>query len=111
MGNPKDSILTLTDALTLAQTEHVVYFLLTAYVEACVHGGQRSGLPAECKRLPVAGKPDVHERLRALREALDACAHDGATMRPVVAEAVGVFDAAWRQLNTLESPELRSRTA
>ncbi len=50
----------ITDALKQAQTEHVVYFLLTAYVETLAYSGSRYGIPDNVKRLPIDGKTDVH---------------------------------------------------
>ena len=42
----------LSDAIKLAQTEHVVYFLLAAYVETLDF---YDSIPARAKRLPMAG--------------------------------------------------------
>ena len=102
----------LTDALKLAQTEHVVYFLLAAYVETLdFYDPARSSVPAHVKRLPMAGRADVVERLRALRDALRAHRQAGGKQRAVIQEAVDVFSAACQRLRTLRiaDPSVRER--
>ena len=96
--------MTIVNAIRLAHTEHVVYFLLTAYVETLDHHDSvRSSLPAPVKRLPMAGKIDVVERLRALRDAAVAHAQSACNVRVVIQEAVEVFSAAVQRLRTLQT--------
>ena len=92
----------ITDAIQLARTEYVVYFLLTAYVEARTHAGRRSPLPEEVKCFPIAGKADVHDRLRVLRQSLaaHACASDAYA---AIREAIDVLTAALQRVTVLES--------
>jgi hypothetical protein len=97
----KEHRLMLTDAIMLAQTEHVVYFLLAAYVETLDYGDpSRSAIPAPAKRLPLKGKADVCERLRMLRNSCKAHAQSGSRAASVMKEAVHVFSAALARLRT-----------
>lgn len=93
----------ITDAIKTAQTEHVVYFLLTAYVEALgYYDPPRSSLPPYVNRLPIAGMRDVTERFRALRETLDSSVQqDSSGVRALIREAVDVFDTASQRLRIL----------
>ena len=91
--------MTVTDAIKQAKTEHVVYSLLMAYVEALGHTGP--SVPAPVKRLPIFAKADVNERLDVLREALDSPVSSRPETRPLIEEAAEVFGAASEQLQTL----------
>lgn len=97
--------MTLTDALNQAQTKHVVYFLLTAYVESLGwYAAARSSLPAPVMRLPVREMTDVFRRLDALRRLLRRHVHEPPGMRDVIEEAVEIFGAATRRLSLLARP-------
>jgi hypothetical protein len=94
--------LKITDAITTADTEHVVYFLLTAYVETLhYYDPLRSSLPEHVKRLPMAGISDVAERLRALRTSIEQYAQSQA--RLLIEEALEVFSAALQRLKALQN--------
>jgi hypothetical protein len=96
----------LNDAIRLATTEHVIYFLLTAYVETLdYYDPPRSSIPARAKRLPMAGKADVLERLHALLDARKAQTRSGSIERVVIEEAVDVFSAALQQLTALQTSD------
>ena len=89
----------LSDAIKLAETEHAVYFLLTAYVETLdYYDPPRSSIPARAKRLPIAGKADVVERLHVLRNTYTP---SGSIAGAVIEEAVDVFSAASQRLTAL----------
>jgi hypothetical protein len=90
--------LMITDAIKQAPSEHVVYFLLTAYVETL--GYVDLGIPEDVKRLPISGRPDVHERLGIMRDVLER-PRGMQTRKAVVEEAVDVFGAASEQLAKL----------
>jgi hypothetical protein len=99
--------LLITDAIETAQTAHVVYFLLTAYVETLgYYDPLRSTLPPCVRRLPVAGIRDVTRRLRALRETPVSNPRNGADVRALLDEAVALFDTARRRLRTLHVAQL-----
>jgi hypothetical protein len=106
----------IIDAIKNAETEHVVFFLLTAYLEAVDYLDSRFGLPAPVKRLPVSHRNDVRNRARVLHRALNAAG--AAEGRALIEEAAGVFNAAWQRLAILgralkaggaSSPSLWSR--
>ena len=88
----------LNDAIKLAETEHVVYFLLTSYVDTLDF---YDPIPARAKRLPMAGKADVLERLRILRNLREAHTQSGSIAHAVIEEAVDVFSAALQRLAAL----------
>jgi hypothetical protein len=93
--------LKITDAITTADTEHVVYFLLTAYVETLdYYDPLRSSLPEHVKRLPMAGVRDVAERLRALSGSIEQYAQSQA--RLLIEEVLEVFSAALQRLKALQ---------
>ena len=92
--------MTITDAVKQANTEHVVYFLLTAYLEALGYTG-RASVPPPVQHLPVVNTTDVHERLDVLREALDSPAPSRPDVRPMIEEAADLFSAASEQLENL----------
>jgi hypothetical protein len=94
--------LKITEAINIADTEHVVYFLLTAYVETLhYYDPLRSSLPEHVKRLPMAGISDVSERLRALRTAIEQYAKSQA--RLLIEEVVEVFSTALQRLSALQN--------
>ena len=92
LGNMKRRGLQLkiTEAIKTADTEHVVYFLLTAYVETLdYYDPLRSSLPEHVKRLPMMGISDISDRLRAVRGAIEQYAKSQA--RLLIEEVVEVF--------------------
>lgn len=97
----KEPTLIITDAIKHAQTKHVVYFLLTAYVEAVDHIDRKRGLPKPVKRLPIAGRGDVNERLGVLRDVLTTPVVRPSDDTPMLKEAADVFSVASEQLETL----------
>ena len=92
--------MTVTDAVSQANTEHIVYFLLTAYVEALGYTG-RSSMPPPAEHLPIVTRTDVNERLRVLREALASASHRTPDSKPLIEEAAGLFSAASERLEKI----------
>ena len=88
------------EALEHAASEHVVYFLLTAYVEARVYAKQLD-VPDDVMRFPIRDEAAVNDRSRKLRELLDGGAHRDARM---LEEAVQVFQTAAVRLSALRGP-------
>ena len=98
----------LNDAIRLAATEHVIYFLLTAFVETLDYRDPpRSFIPARAKRLPLVGEADLLERLRVLRNACKAHARTEPIARGVIEEAVDVFSTALQRLTALQTATRR----
>jgi hypothetical protein len=94
--------LKITEAIRTATTEHVVYFLLTAYVETLdYYDPPRSFVPEHVRRLPVTEFSDVSNRLRALRTAIEQ--YTRSKIRPLIKEAVEVFTAALQRLRVLQN--------
>lgn len=91
----------ITEAIKTADTEHVVYFLVTAYVETLhYYDPLRSSLPEDVKRLPMAGISDVSDRLRAVRGAIEQYAQSQA--RLLIEEVVEVFSTALQRLSAMQ---------
>lgn len=94
--------MTINEALRQADTDHIVFFLLTAYAESlCWYDSAKSCVPARVLRLPVAGIKDVIERVKALRRARRVYAYRPSRTRVFLEEATDVFDTASRRLNFL----------
>lgn len=92
---------TITDAIRLARSEHVVYFLLTTYVETCAHHDNDGTLPEAVKRLPIAGESDLAERIRALSLASAMGAPHAGSASALSSEALDVLAAATQRLTAL----------
>ena len=99
----------ITDAITTAGTEHVVYFLLTAYAETLdYYDPLRSRVPANVKRLPLKGASDVAERSRTLYRIIERTAEP--QTRALLEEALDVFSAAAKRLTSLQSANRFARS-
>ena len=90
----------IIDALRLAANEHIVYFLLTAYVETVEHRGAAArAVPEDARRMPVRDAGDVMRRLSVLRS------KRATTTAPrevrMIDEVVAAFSAAADRLCTL----------
>ena len=90
----------ITEALKTAQHEHIVYFLLTAYVETLGYA-DAYGIPEKVKRLPIVGEKDVRERSRLIQETLSARVGREISSMPVIKEARDVFNTAGERLETI----------
>ena len=100
----------IIDALKLATTEHVVYFLLTAYVETVEHSGPSArALPKEARRMPVRDASDVVRRLRVLQ--VKRSSFKVPREVRLIDEVVSAFSAAADRLRALgariSSPRVR----
>jgi hypothetical protein len=97
----------IIDVIRETINEHEIYFLLTSYVEAVRYCDPLHHLPEAVTDLPFVSAEDVSLRigkLRALQESLEA---RGDGVRLIVAEALGIFAAAARRLESIrgESPQ------
>jgi hypothetical protein len=92
----------ISNAIAMAQNEYVVYFLLTSYLYGV--GGDRRlrALPAQVKRLPIAGDSDVHGRLAALREVWGDT-RDDAHGPAILEEAIEILRAASARIASLKT--------
>ena len=91
---------TLNDVIREANSEHEVYFLLTAYVEAVRHGDLLNCLPGQVRELPLHGLDDVRTRVDGLRAELGAVRNT--QTRVIVMESTEVFSEALNRLQCLE---------
>ena len=99
----KGTWLKIIEAIKTADTKHVVYFLLTAYVETLhYYDPLRSSLAERVKQLPVVGMADVAERLRSVRSTMEKYARSPA--RLLIEEVLEVFSAAMQRLSALQIP-------
>jgi hypothetical protein len=83
----------IIEAIKRAESEHAVYFLLTAYLESLWHSDNAIGLRGSLRKLPIDGETDVEERARLLSQ--DECTTQGA----IVAEAAEIFRTASERLH------------
>lgn len=83
----------ITDAIKCVQTEHAVYFLLTAYVETLTF---TESIPETVRRLPIRGREDVRRRAEVLHDVMYAPAPVLVALK--IEEAADVFDVAFEQL-------------
>lgn len=91
----------ITEAIQMADTTHVVYFLLSAYVETLDYcDPARCYIPDVVTRLPIAGMTDVSGRASTVRSLTDGCAQSES--RPLIEEVAEVFGAALQRLEYLE---------
>lgn len=83
--------------------EGLIYFLLTAYIEAALREPDPSSVPAWVRRLPIDGKDDVQARFDALSREFETAHRETADgRREKIAEALAVFRCAAERLNGLD---------
>ncbi len=93
----------IADVMRNANTEHEIYFLLTAYVETARSGEHCEHLPPAATGLPLDDSADVRRRFGTLMRALDAASRnldDCACL--ALREAVYVYGTALYRLVELE---------
>lgn len=97
----------ITAAIREAHTQHEVFFLLTAYIEAIDYGDGAKQLPWQVRELPLAGVDDVKGRIYSLhlRARLAGPDSDDKATAYVVDEVLEVYTTALRQLAALEQAE------
>lgn len=92
----------ITDVIRDAESEHQIYFLLTAYLEAVRYSDKLNLLPDTVTRLPIASMADVKARFEHLFIVLD-CESKGLNDRVcmVLKEALHIFSTAINRLESL----------
>jgi hypothetical protein len=96
----------INDAIREANTEHEIFFLLTAYVEAVGYCDKLHLLPGEMRDLPLAGFPDVKARVYGLNLRLQSMAPGSdVTVRPAINEALEILNTAMHRLASLETAQ------
>ena len=93
----------IIDAIKDLNTEHEIFFLLTAYIEALGFCDKLSLLPWQMRALPLAGFNDVEARIDGLRLQLRDMASDAdLRARFIIEETIDVFNTALRRLVFLQ---------
>jgi hypothetical protein len=91
--------MTITDAIRHAESEHMVYFLLSAYIETLQFSAK---LPARLTRLPLSGMRDIGVRFQQFVAVRDhASKRLDKRARMLIREAVDILAMALRQLQWL----------
>ncbi len=93
----------IVKAILLARTDFIVYFLLSAWLEALEHDGRARAVPPEAKRLPVRGARDLTRRLAAVREKLDRPAAFTPEETSALEDAAAALSVACQQLRELSA--------
>ena len=102
----------IKDAIRGLNTEHEIFFLLTAYIEALGFCDDRCLLPWQTRDLPLAGSEDVKARIDGLRFQLFNVASDANdATRFVIEETIDIFDVALRRLALLKASYSLPRAA
>lgn len=98
----------IVDAVETAGSKHVVYFLVSAYVETLHYYDEtRSALSPQVTKLPLAGRADVTARLRVLSQMFKEEERHPPRVRLVIEEAIEIFAAASRRLGILAAQSVR----
>jgi hypothetical protein len=93
----------IADVIRNASTEHEIYFLLTAYVEAARFCDKLHCLSEHITRLPLNGVTDISNRFEKLMIELDVASKrldDNACV--VIREAVHIFSSALNRLQLID---------
>jgi hypothetical protein len=101
--------MTINDVIREAKSEHEVYFLLTAYVEAVRYVDRMSLLPASVRELPLNGVDDVKARFDGLRAELGQVSSGKPDTRSlaIVKESTAILGDALARLQWLEQEKRR----
>lgn len=93
----------IRDAIQELNTEHEIFFLLTAYIETQCFCDKLSLLPWQMRALPLAGFNDVEARIDGLRLQLREMASEAdLRARAIIEETIEVFGTALRRLLFLQ---------
>lgn len=104
--------MTINDVIREAKSEHEVYFLLTAYVEAVRYVDRMSLLPASVRDLPLNGMDDVKARFDGLRAELGQSSGGTDTRSlAIVKESADILGDALARLQWLEGEKDRQGVA
>jgi len=104
--------LPFSDAIQEVTSEHEIFFLLTAYVEALSYCDKLRLLPWQMRNLPLAGADDVKARIYGLQlriSGMVADADHGA--RLIIEEMIDVFRTGLRRLASLQADDAQLHAA
>jgi hypothetical protein len=97
-------LMMIADVIRNATSEHEIYFLLTAYVEAVRFCDKLNDMSEHMASLPLGGVDDVRTRFNKLVAGLDAASKrldDKAC--ETIREALHIFGAALHRLGSLNA--------
>lgn len=95
--------MTITDVIRVAGSDHVIYFLLSSYVNTSRYGDRLKSLPEQVAALPLTSRDDVKSRFEILMRELDAASKrldDQAC--DILKEALAIFGIALNRLQSLD---------
>jgi hypothetical protein len=92
----------MTDVIRESVSEHEIYFLLTAYVQAVRHADKLECLPSPLRGLPLNGTDDLRERVEALQTLRGSPRAPGALEPVLLGEALDIFATAHGRLGSIE---------
>jgi hypothetical protein len=101
----------IADVIRKAETEHEIFFLLTAYSEAVRFCDKLNCLPDDITRLPLGGAADVKTRFEQLILELDSASRrldDRSCL--VIREAVHILGTALSRVELLDAPRYQPLT-
>ena len=93
----------IVQAIVLARTQYVVYFLLSAWLEALEHSGSARAIPREAKQLPLRGPTDVSRRLAVVRDKLGRRSVSAPDDLRALEDAAAALSVACEQLRDLSA--------
>lgn len=99
--------MTINDVIREAKSEHEVYFLLTAYVEAVRYVDKMSFLPPSVRDLPLNGVDDVKARFDGLKAELGQSSNSDSRSLAIVKESADILGDALARLQWLEQEKRR----
>ena len=100
----------ISDVVRDANTEHEIYFLITAYVESVRFADKLGLLPEPMTKLPLAGGRDLQERFTLLMSELDTASKElNDKTCAAIKEALQVFGAGIARLQFIEDAHKQSR--
>jgi hypothetical protein len=104
--------MTINDVIREAKSEHEIYFLVTAYVEAVRYCDRLSFLPAQVRELPIKGVDDFQKRIDGLNAELGKSSAQTADnpSRIVVKETADVLGDALQRLQWLKQEKRNQGT-
>jgi len=106
----RSTFLPFSDAIQEVTSEHEIFFLLTAYVEALSYCDKLRLLPWQMRDLPLAGSDDVKARIYGLKvRGMASNADHGA--RLIIEETIDVFRTALRRLASLRADDAQLHAA
>ena len=95
----------IIEAILLARTQYVVYFLLSAWLEELEQDGSARMLPPEARQVPVRGAGDLSRRVAAVREKMVDRTQGSDTELHALREAAAALSVACERLRELSAEE------